>query len=91
MNQDEIIFRNSRVQAPAGQAVRDYFEQDLKGENKTMAIKISVFSEDGASVYEARDENGKLVDSLYIGFSDWVYGDREEINKKITEWEEKFK
>jgi hypothetical protein len=53
-------------------------------------VKISCFSEDGASVYEAHDSKtadqfGRTFafDTLYIGNDDWRYGDKVEINKRI--------
>lgn len=39
-----------------------------------LKVIISVFSEDGASVYEVRcAETNKKVDSHYIGETEWIY------------------
>lgn len=45
-------------------------------------VKISVFSEDGASVYEVRDENGKLVDRCYIGETTWIYNHEQAVREQ---------
>lgn len=57
---------------------------------ETQTIKINLYSEDGASVYEAHDtatadEYGRTFafDRLYIGNDDWRYGDKTEINARI--------
>jgi len=59
-------------------------------------IKVSSFSEDGASVYEAHDtakadEFGRTFafDRLYIGNDDWRYGDKAAINARIDEFYKK--
>lgn len=63
----------------------------LKASDKVLYMnKLHMYSEDGARIYEVTNENGKIIDSLYIGYDDYNYGDQDEIDEKIKELIRKY-
>lgn len=47
-----------------------------------MKYKIDCFLEDGATVYEVKDDQGKIVDRMYIGETTWEYNRQQALDER---------